>query len=378
MPLYHNDDQQMLADAAQQFIADKGSVAHLREFRDKNCKDGFGHDLWREFGEMGFNGILVSEEEGGLGLGHQEAGIILKEIGRNLTPSPFLTTAIAGIEALNAGSKNLREKYVPGILAGETVLSLAIEEHSKHRPDHIAMSAARSGNGFKLNGAKKFVIHGGSSDMVIVAARTAGGVNDREGITLFAVDKDVAGMEINAVRLVDSAVAAHINFNDVEITADAVIGEVDQGADVLDRLLRAGRVGAAAEMVGVGQGAMDITVNYIKERKQFGRVIGEFQGLQHRMSHLYSEMQIADAAVLKAQQLLDEGSEKAELMISVAKAKVGKATNLSVREGVQMHGGVGMTDEYDIGLYMKRDRALSEFFGDASYHVQRVAQIYGY
>ncbi|MFC4293412.1 acyl-CoA dehydrogenase family protein [Sphingorhabdus arenilitoris] len=372
MPLYHNDEQQMLADSAREFMKSEAPVAHLREFRDKNCKDGFSHSLWKQFGEMGFNGILVSEDDGGLGMGHYEAGIILEEIGRNLSPSPFLTTAVAGVEALNAGSAEMRSRWLPGILAGETVLALAIDEQAKHRPEAIAMEAQRSGNGFRLNGKKQFVIHGASADMLIVAARTD------NGLTLFAVEKDTKGMDVEAVRLVDSAVAAHVTLDNVELTADAVIGEVDQGAAVLDRMLRAGRIGSAAETVGVGAGAMDITVNYLKERKQFGKAIGEFQGLQHRAAHLYSEIEIARAVVMKAQQLCDEGSANAEMMVSVAKAKAGRATNLSVREGVQMHGGVGMTDEYDIGLYMKRDRALAEFFGDANYHINRVAQMNGY
>jgi alkylation response protein AidB-like acyl-CoA dehydrogenase len=372
MPLYHDDDQVMLADSAREFMKTEAPTSHLREFRDKNCKDGFSHALWKQFGEMGFNGILVSEADGGLGMGHAEAGIILEEIGRNLSPSPFLTTAVAGVEALNAGSADMRARWLPGIISGDTVLALAIDEHSKHRPDSIQTTATRSGNGFRLDGKKQFVIHGASADMLIVAAKTEG------GITMFAVEKDAKGMSQNAGRLVDSAMASHVTFDAVELTADAVIGEVDQGGDVLDRILRAGRIGAAAETLGVGQGAMDITVTYLKERKQFGQYIGEFQGLQHRAAHLYSEMEIARSAVMKAQQLLDEGSDKADLMVSVAKAKAGRTTNLSVREGVQMHGGVGMTDEYDIGLYMKRDRTLAEFFGDANYHINRVAALHGY
>jgi alkylation response protein AidB-like acyl-CoA dehydrogenase len=185
-------------------------------------------------------------------------------------------------------------------------------------------------------------------------------------------------MTAESARLVDSAMAAHVEFDNVEVNADAVIGEVDQGWDVLARMLRAGRAGSAAETVGVGAGAMDITVDYLKQRKQFDTLIGSFQALQHRTAHLYSEMEIARSAVLKAQQLLDEGNDGAELMVSVAKAKAGRATNLAVREGVQMHGGIGMTDEYDIGLYMKRDRALAEFMGDANYHANRVAEMNGY
>ncbi len=378
MPLFYDEDQSMLEDSAAEFIKTEAPVAHLREFRDKNCPDGFSHKLWEQFGEMGFNAIMASEEDGGLGMGLKEAGIIMKEIGKNLAPSPFLTTAVAGVEALNGGSKALRDRYLPGIIAGKTVLSLAIDESSKHRPEAIAMAAKRSGNGFQLNGKKQCVIHGISSDMMIVAARTAGSAGDIEGLTLFAVEKDTKGMEMDAVRLVDSAVAAHVTFNNVELTADAVIGEVDQGQEVLDRLLRAGRVASAAEMVGVGTGAMNITLDYLKERKQFGQRIGEFQGLQHRAAHLYSEMEIADAIVRKAAEAADAGVESAELLVSAAKAKVGVASNLAVREGVQMHGGVGMTDEYDIGLYMKRDRGLSEFFGDSRYHANRVAQLYGY
>ncbi|MEH6791434.1 acyl-CoA dehydrogenase family protein [Parasphingorhabdus sp.] len=378
MPLYLNEDQQMLHDSAAEFMKGEAPVAHLREFRDKQCKDGFSHALWKQFAEMGFTGILIGEDEGGLGMGHVEAGVVLEEIGRNLTPSPFLTTAVAGVEALNAGGKALRDKYFPGILSGDTVLALAVDEGAKHRPDRIAMAATREGNGFKLDGKKQFVVQGGSADMLIVAARTSGSAGDDKGLTLFAVDAKAQGLSKDSVRLVDSAMAAHLEFDGVLVDADAVIGEVDEGDAVLRRMLNAGRSGAAAETLGVGAGSMDITVDYIKGRSQFGTLIGSFQALQHRIAHLYSEMEIARATVLKAQQMLDEGSSKAELMVSVAKAKAGKATALSVREGVQMHGGVGMTDEYDIGLYMKRDRALQEFMGDVNYHTNLVAEMHGY
>lgn len=378
MPLYLNEDQQMLHDSAAEFMKGEAPVSHLREFRDKQCKDGFSHALWKQFAEMGFTGILIGEDQGGLGMGHVEAGVVLEEIGRNLTPSPFLTTAVAGVEALNAGGKALRDKYFPGILSGDTVLALAVDEGPKHRPDQIGMAATREGNGFKLDGRKQFVVQGGSADTLIVAARTSGSAGDDKGLTLFAVDANAAGLARNSVRLVDSAMAAHLEFDNVLVDADAVIGEVDEGDAILRRLLNAGRSGAAAETLGVGAGAMDITVDYVKGRSQFGALIGSFQALQHRIAHLYSEMEIARATVLKAQQMLDEGSSKAELMVSVAKAKAGKATSLSVKEGVQMHGGVGMTDEYDIGLYMKRDRALQEFMGDVNYHTNLVAEMHGY
>lgn len=379
MPLYHTDDQTMLADTARQFMSEEGAIAkQLRHWRDTGCKDGFGHSLWKSLAELGFTGILVDEADGGLGMGHVEAGIVLEEIGRNLTPSPFLTSAVVAATALGAGSQDLRGRYLPGLLSGDSVFAVAIDEGRKHRPERIATRAERSGNGFKLNGAKTFVIHGASADMVVVAARTAGSDDDDDGITLFAVPKDAAGLSQDAVKLVDSSVATHVKLDNVQLDADAVIGEVDGGRGILNRVLSAGRVGAAAESVGVAGGAFDMTTTYLRQRKQFGKLIGEFQALQHRAAHLYSEIEIARAATIKAQQLLDANSEKADLFVSVAKAKAGKAAGLAVREGVQMHGGIGMTDEYDIGLYMKRDRALAEFMGDQYYHAQRVAQLSGY
>jgi alkylation response protein AidB-like acyl-CoA dehydrogenase len=374
----HTEDQAMLRDSVAPFLAENAPVKHLRALRDANDATGFARGLWKQFSEMGLNGILIPEAEGGLGLGHVEAGIVLEEIGRNLTPSPFLATAVAAVEALKAGGAHLRAEWFPRIVSGDAVIALAIDEGSKHRPQATALSAARSGNGFRLSGTKQFVVHGHAADMLLVAARTSGAPGEEGGITLFAVPKDAAGLTADPVRLVDSTLAARVTLDNVDVTADAVIGDVDNGWTVLSRLLDAGRAGAAAEMVGVGGGAMDMTFDYLKQRKQFGQLIGEFQALQHRAAHLYGEMEGARAIVLKAQNLLDDGDPRAEIFVAGAKAKAGQACNLSVREGVQMHGGIGMTDEYDIGLYMKRDRVLNEFFGDVSFQADRVARLYGY
>ena len=367
MPLYLTDDQAMLRDTAREFMAAEGAISkQLRHWRDRNCKDGFGHGLWKQFAEMGFTGILIGEADGGLGLGHVEAGIVLEEIGRNLTPSPFLITAVAVVEALKGSA--LRERWFPGILAGETVAALAIDEGAKHRPEAIAMRAERAGNGFRLTGAKQFVVQGASADFFVVAARSD------EGLGLYLVEKEAKGLELESVRLADSSIGARLRFDGVEVDGDALIG----GEDALARVLRAGRAGAAAEMVGVSSAAMGMTVGYMKQRKQFGRLIGEFQTLQHRSAHLYSEIEIARAATLKAQQLLDEGADEAEAMVSVAKAKAGRVSTLAVQEGVQMHGGIGMTDEHDIGLYMKREAVLSELFGGPRFHTARGAELSGY
>ncbi len=375
MPLYLNDEQTMLRDAAQQFVSESAPVSHMRALRDADDATGFSRDLWKQFAEMGFTGILIPESDGGLGLGHVEAGVVLEEIGRNLSPSPFLTTAIAAVEALKGSAHG--ERWFPGILSGETVAALAIDERAKHGTA-VAMKAERSGNGFKLSGAKQFVTHGHVADLLIVAARTAGSPDDANGVTLFAVPKDAAGLTADPQRLADSSIAARVTFDGVEVDADAVIGDVDGGRAVLNRLLNAGRTGASAEMLGVGGGAMDLTVAYLKERKQFGVLIGSFQALQHRAAHLYSEMEVARAAVLKAQQLLDAADANAGQAVSVAKAMTGLASTLAVQEGVQMHGGIGMTDEYDIGFYMKRGRVLAEMFGDTNFQANALAEAAGY
>lgn len=372
MPLYHNEDQLMLKDSLTPFVAEKAPISHLRQLRDSRDKTGFSRALWHDFVEMGLPGMLVPEAHGGLGMGHMEAGIVLEEIGRNLTPSPFLTTSVGAVAALAKAGGTQADRWLPAIAAGKAIAALAIDEQARHRPDRIATAATRSGNGFRLDGKKSFVLHGHIADVMLVSAQSA------EGVTLFAVPRDAKGVSADPRRLVDSSLASHVTLDGVELDADAVIGDVGGGEIVLKTLLAATRAGAAAELLGVGHGAMDMTLGYLKERKQFGRVIGEFQALQHRAAHLYGEMEVARATVMKAQQLLDECSDVATLYVSVAKAKAGRAANLAVREAVQMHGGIGMTDEFDVGLYMKRDRALGEFMGDAAYHTDQVARLNGY
>jgi alkylation response protein AidB-like acyl-CoA dehydrogenase len=370
-----NDDQTMLRETAASFLGEEGSIAkQLRHWRDTDCFDGFGHALWKQFGELGLNGIMIPESQGGLGLGATEAALVLEEIGRNLTPSPFLTTAVVAARAIEGTAHG--ERWYPGILSGDAVLALAVDEGPRHAPERTALEAKRQGNGFVLSGRKQFAVQAASADMIVTAARTGGAPGERDGITLFAVPKDAAGVE--NVDLTDSSKAARLTFDAVELDADAVIGEVDGGWEPLSRALSAGRAGAAAELVGVAAGASAMTLDYLKQRQQFGKAIGEFQALQHRAAHLYGEIEIARAAALKAAQLLDSDDERAELFVAVAKAKAADVANLAVREGVQMHGGIGMTDEHDIGLYMKREAVLGELFGDVYYHRNRVAELSGY
>ena len=374
MPLL-TDDQKMLQETAASFLRDEGGPAkQLRHWRDSGCTDGYGTDFWQQFGELGLTGICIPEAQGGLGLGAVEAALVLEEIGRNLTPSPFLTTAVVGARAIEGTAH--ADRWYPEILAGKAVLALAVDEGRRHAPDQTALKAERRGNGFVLNGAKQFVVHGNSADVVLTAARTSGSPGGTDGITLFAVPKGAA--ETEAVTLADSSKAARLTFNDVELDADAVVGEVDGGWAPLSRALSAGRAGAAAELVGVAAGATAMTVDYLKQRKQFGKLIGEFQALQHRAAHLYGEIEIARAAALKAAELVDSADPQADLLVAVAKAKAASVSKLAVQEGVQMHGGIGMTDEHDIGLYMKRDAVLGELFGDTYFQRNRVAELSGY
>jgi alkylation response protein AidB-like acyl-CoA dehydrogenase len=367
----------MLQETAASFLAEEGSIAkQLRHWRDIGCKDGFGHGLWKQFAELGLTGICIPESHGGMGLGGTEAALVLEEIGRNLTPSPFLMTAVAGVRAIEGTAH--ADQWYPAILSGEAVLALAIDEGPRHAPEETALEAKRQGNGFVLNGAKQFVVQGGSANMIVTAARTGGSPGEREGLTLFAVPNDAAGLAIDNVALVDSSKAARLTFDNVALDADAVIGEIDNGWAPLTRALNAGRSGASAELVGVASGASAMTLDYLRQRRQFGKLIGEFQALQHRAAHLYSEIEIARAAAFKAAQLLDSNVERAELYVSVGKAKAADVASLAVREGVQMHGGIGMTDEHDIGLFMKREAVLGKLFGDVYYHRERVAQLSGY
>jgi alkylation response protein AidB-like acyl-CoA dehydrogenase len=378
MALVLNDEQVMLRDNARGFLSKNAPIAHLRQLRDGRDATGFSRALWKQCAEMGWAGILVPADDGGLGLGYVEAGVVMEEMGHTLTPSPFLSTAVLAVTALTRGGAGKHRAHLEKITTGDLITALAVEESPKHRPEKIALSAKRSGAGFTLSGAKSFVIDGHVADWLIVAARTAGAAGDTRGITIFLVDAKARGVAVERTIMTDSHNAARVELSGVSVGADAVLGDIDGGFALLEGVLNAGRAAAAAEMVGISDEAFTRTVNYLKERKQFGKAIGEFQALQHRAADLYCEMEVTRAAVLKALQSLDESFDKAGPMVAVAKARAGVSTTLAVQEGVQMHGGIGMTDEFDMGLYMKRARVLQELFGDANFHADRLARRAGY
>jgi alkylation response protein AidB-like acyl-CoA dehydrogenase len=379
MALVLNEEQSMLRDSARGLISDKAPVSHLRQLRDAKDPTGFSRELWKAFAEMGFSGLLVPEEFGGNGLGCVEAGIVMEEIGRTLMPSPFLATSVLAASALSRGGSDAQKSaYLPKISDGSLLAALAIDEGAKHRPLTTKLQAVRSGNGFRLRGDKAFVVDGHTADLLIVAARSAGKAGERDGLTLFLIDPKTKGIAIERTMMVDTHNAARIVFDNAEVDADGVLGEVDQGYALLEGVLNIGRAAVASEMVGLSEEVFGRTVGYLKERKQFGKLIGEFQALQHRAAQLYIEIEITRAAVLKALQTLDGNLESAGAAVAVAKARAGSTATLAVQEGVQMHGGMGMTDQFDIGFFMKRARVCQELFGDSNFHADQLARMKSY
>jgi len=369
-----NEEETMLRDGAQQFLEEQAPVTALRALRDKADPHGFSRDLWAAMAEMGWCGILVSEDHGGVDMGCAAAGLVLEQIGRNLTASPFLSTAVMGASAFKlAGTDAQKDAWLPKIAAGETVIALALDERARHNPSHIKTKAVKDGNGFRLSGAKKYVVNGAGADLLIVAARTE---DDR--INLFMVSPDAEGVARTPRRTLDSHVPADIMFDDVKLDGDALLGGADDSEAAYRHLLDIGRAAQAAEALGVGQKAFDMTLDYIREREQFGVAIGTFQGLQHRAAHLYGELELARSLVRRALTVLDTQPAQAPLWCAAAKAKATAVSRLSTSEGIQMFGGVGMTDEYDIGLYYKRAQAAGEFLGDDAFNAGEVARLSGY
>jgi alkylation response protein AidB-like acyl-CoA dehydrogenase len=279
---------------------------------------------------------------------------------------------------VRGGSEAQKAKYLPAIAQGTLIAALAVDETTKHGPQRIALRAVRQGNGFHLSGVKTFVVDGHVADLLVVAARTAGEIGDPGGLTLFLVDPRTDGVTIERTIMVDNHNSARVVFENVTVSTDAVLGEVNAGFGLLEAVLNVGRAAVASELVGLSDEALARTVAYLGQRKQFGRLIGECQALQHRAAHLYSELEITRAVVLKALQALDARFDAAAPIVAVTKARAGATAALAVQESVQMHGGIGMTDELDIGFFMKRARVGQELFGDSCFHADRLARLGGY
>ncbi|MCP3024225.1 acyl-CoA dehydrogenase family protein [Cupriavidus basilensis] len=379
MAIVLNQTQEMLRDSALAFLRESAPIPTLRKLRDTRDDTGFSPALWREFAELGFAGVLIPEQYGGSELGVVEAGVLMEALGRTLAPTPFFSTALLGASLISrGGSAAQKGHFLPAIAAGRHLTALAIDEGAAHRPERQALAAVQQDGGFVLNGAKVFVIDGHIADTLIVVGRTSGNADDRDGVTLFLVPRGADGITVERTVMADARNAARVQFRDVRVAADAVLGEAGCGAAMLEHALDIARVALASELVGIADEAFARTLQYLKERKQFGKIIGEFQALQHRAAHLFSEIEITRAAVLRSQQLLDDGPAQPIALVSAAKARAGSTAMLAVQEAVQMHGGIGMTDEFEIGFYMKRACAAQILLGDTNFHAQRWATLRGY
>ena len=379
MSLVLTEEQELLQDAARDFVNDQCSVDGLRKLRDDRDHPGFDPKLWKEMAELGWAGIPFPEEHGGAGLGNAELGVVLEELGRRLVVTPFLSTVLLGGGAILAGgSEAQKSSILPGVCNGETILALACQENPRHAPHHVATTAKPDGDGFVLDGRKTLVVDGAGADHLIVVARTSGNVGDRDGITLFLVDPAGAGVSRERTFLIDSRSAANIQLSGVRVGADAVLGSVDRGADVLDPVLDQAAAALSAEMLGGIEAAFAQTVAYLKEREQFGVKIGTFQGLKHRAARWFCEVELTRSIVLKTLRAFDSGAENSAELASACKARASDTFRLSGEEGIQLHGGVGVTDEEDIGFYMKRARVSELLLGDSTFHRDRFAALRGY
>lgn len=374
-----SEEQQHLQRAARDFAAARFDSAQLRAYRDAHDPLGYSRPLWREMAALGWTGIPFPEQYGGLGLGLAELGVVLEELGRRLLPAPFLSTVLlAGAALLRGGSEAQKQTLLPAICAGEKVLALAFQERGRFAPWQVAARAERRAGGFRISGDKRFVLDGAGADHWLVLARTAGRPGERHGLTLFLLDAGTPGIECLHTPLIDARNAARLTLREVATGPHQIVGEVDGAAEILEPVFDGAAAGLAAELLGVLSEAFERTLAYLRMRRQFGVPIGTFQALQHRAADLFCERELAASVTRAALRALDAGRADAPALASAAKARVSDTANRVGRESIQMFGGIGMTDEEDIGLYMKRARAAETTLGDGAWHRDRFAALNGY
>jgi alkylation response protein AidB-like acyl-CoA dehydrogenase len=374
------EDQELLAKTAADFVADRSPVSRLRALRDAEDPLGFSPALWKEMAGLGWTGIPFPEAFGGAGMGLAELAVVLEALGRTLAPEPFLASVLLGGQALlRGGSEAQQQAWLPRVCAGEACLALAHEEgHGRFDPWRIATRAERTAQGFRVTGDKAHVLDGSAADALVVVARSSGGERDRDGLSLLLVPAGAPGLERVRQRRVDSRGAAIVRLRDVAVGADALVGPEGGAAELLEQVLDLATAGLCAEMLGSAAEACARTLHYLKHRVQFGVPIGSFQALKHRAAQLFIEIELCRSAVMAAARALDAGSAEARALVSLAKARASETAMLVANEAVQMHGGIGMTDEHEIGFYLKRARVAEQTFGDAAYHRDRWARLSGY
>jgi len=374
-----NEEQTMIRDQAQSWVAEQSPVKKFREMRDAQVTEAFFPETWTAMIEMGWTGIIVPEQYGGSELGYLTFGIVLEQTGRNLTASPLFASALVGASALMiAGNEDQKQQCLPKIVDGSAIITLAVDEGPRHSPENTALAAVASGDGFTLSGAKTFVQEGMSATHFVVAARSSGNPGDQSGLSLFLVPADANGVSRNQLKTMDSRGYANVEFDGVTVGADALLGQLNEGWAPLDAILDRARAGLGAEMLGTAAQAFDMTLDFLKTRKQFGQVIGSFQALGHRAAELFTEMELARSCVEAALQACDAGSDDTAQLCSLSKSKAGDFLHHMSNELIQIHGGIGMTDEFDAGFYLKRARVMEAAFGNQAYHRNRFAQLHSF
>lgn len=372
------EDQDMLRETGLAFMRDELPVTHLRGLRDAG-KNGIDPETRTKLAELGFFGVIIPDEPGGEHFGLVGLGQILEAQGRTLASTPLLQTACVAASALQLGGTTAQQsEWLPKIAAGETTFALALDEGAHHAPTNIATEAVSNGQGYTLNGAKRFVPDGHHADVLIVAARTSGEPGHTGGITLFLVPRDADGVSTLELNTLDSHGAAHITLEDVAVSEANVLGGVDQGWDVLEPVLDRARIALSSEMLGMCAASFEQTLEYMQQRKQFGQLIGSFQALQHRMAKMFTELELTRSCVARALSAVDSNSNDVAQLASLAKARTSDLAHLVSNEMVQLHGGIGMTDDADAGLYLKRARITEHLYGGAGYHRDRYASLNGF
>lgn len=372
------EEQVLLRDSAKGWVQSNAPVSAFRKLRDSENPLGFDSATFKNIAEMGWTGVVIPEAYGGSEFGYRSIGVVLEELGRNVVAAPLIGSAVGAASALILGGSEAQKKaWLPKIADGSTIAALAVDEGPRYAPEKIALAATKKGSGYSLSGAKTFVMEGMAADVFVVAARTGGKPTDAKGVTLFLVPADAKGLERKRRSLIDSRGYADLTFKDVEVGADAVIGQADGGRELLDKTLDRATAAVAAEQIGLAQQAFDTTVEYMKTRKQFGQLIGSFQALQHRAAYLFTAMQLARPTIDEALQAIDDNSPEVPELVSLAKTAANDFVNYATREMIQLHGGIGMTDAHDAGFYLKRARVLEAAFGSSAYHRERYARLIG-
>src|SRR5579871_2638340 len=372
------EEQEMLRDSSKGWVTDHSPVSAMRKIRDSGSEIGFDPATFKSIAGMGWTGVVIPEDFGGSDFGYRSMGVILEEFGRKLVAAPLIGSAIGAASALKLGGTDAQKnEWLPKIADGSAVAALAIDEGPRYAPEKIALAATKKGNGYSLSGNKTFVLEGLAADVLVVVARTSGKPTDEKGVTLFLVPTNAKGLSRKRRELIDSRGYADLKFDNVEVGADAVIGQADNGNSLLTKVLDRVYASIAAEEVGVALQAFETTLEYLKTRVQFGQVIGTFQALQHRAANLFTQIQLARPTVDEALTAIDDNASDVSEIASLAKATANDLVNLVTREMIQLHGGIGMTDAHDAGFYIKRARTLEASFGSSAYHRERFARLKG-